>query len=110
MLKTVLVNAIQCHKNYGSLTAVNKFFFQNYLLFLVEIEYHRPHIEGTTLFRIIIVQRLNSIKSRRNCSMSEKPGECTIEACDILDFMASVIGLSVIHPGGFNATRELACM
>jgi SAM-dependent methyltransferase len=40
--------------------------------------------------------------------MSEKPCECTIEACDIFDFMASYVGLSVIHPGGFNATRELA--
>ncbi|UCD95812.1 MAG: class I SAM-dependent methyltransferase [Candidatus Bathyarchaeota archaeon] len=32
---------------------------------------------------------------------------CSIEQCDIFDFMANHVGLTVIHPGGFNATREL---
>ena len=34
--------------------------------------------------------------------------ECTIEDCDIFDFMAKYVGLSVLHPGGFNATKKLA--
>jgi len=33
---------------------------------------------------------------------------CTIEGCDIFDFMAKHVGLTVIHPGGFEATRRLA--
>ena len=34
--------------------------------------------------------------------------ECTIEKCDIFDFMAKYVGLSVLHPGGFSATERLA--
>lgn len=34
--------------------------------------------------------------------------QCTIENCDIFDFMANHVGLTVIHPGGYNATRMLA--
>jgi len=37
-----------------------------------------------------------------------KSEECTIEKCDIFDFMAQHVGLSVLHPGGFEATSELA--
>lgn len=33
---------------------------------------------------------------------------CTIEDCDIFDFMAEYVGLSVLHPGGFQATMKLA--
>lgn len=33
---------------------------------------------------------------------------CTIEKCDIFDFMAKYVGLSVLHPGGFRATKKLA--
>ncbi|GAI33601.1 unnamed protein product, partial [marine sediment metagenome] len=33
---------------------------------------------------------------------------CTIEKCDIFDFMAQYVGMSVLHPGGFRATRTLA--
>lgn len=33
---------------------------------------------------------------------------CTIEGCDIFDFMAKHVGLTVIHPGGLKATRSLA--
>jgi len=40
--------------------------------------------------------------------MDEKKCECTIEACDIFDFMANSVGMTVIHPGGFDATRKLA--
>ena len=40
--------------------------------------------------------------------MNDKECECTIEGCDIFDFMARHVGLTVIHPGGFNATRKLA--
>jgi len=32
---------------------------------------------------------------------------CSIEQCDIFDFMANFVGLTVIHPGGFEATRRL---
>jgi ubiquinone/menaquinone biosynthesis C-methylase UbiE len=31
-----------------------------------------------------------------------------IEKCDILEFMANVVGLTVLHPGGFKGTNELA--
>jgi len=34
--------------------------------------------------------------------MIEKQYECTIEACDIFDFMANHVGMTVIHPGGFD--------
>ena len=34
--------------------------------------------------------------------------ECTVERCDIFDFMALHVGLTVIHPGGLKATRALA--
>jgi len=37
-----------------------------------------------------------------SCACSE-----TISKCDIFDFMAKHIGMSVIHPGGFKSTREL---
>jgi len=40
--------------------------------------------------------------------MNEKECECTIEGCDIFDFMAIHVGLTVIHPGGFKATQKLA--
>lgn len=33
--------------------------------------------------------------------------KCSIEQCDIFDFMANFVGLTVIHPGGFEATRKL---
>ena len=32
---------------------------------------------------------------------------CSIEQYDIFDFMANHVGLTVIHPGGFDATRKL---
>lgn len=31
----------------------------------------------------------------------------SISKCDIFDFMATYVGLTVIHPGGFNATGKL---
>jgi SAM-dependent methyltransferase len=40
--------------------------------------------------------------------MNEKQRECRIETCDIFDFMARHVGMTVIHPGGFDATRRLA--
>ena len=40
--------------------------------------------------------------------MNEIRCECTIEACDIFDFMARYVGLTVIHPGGLKATQDLA--
>ncbi len=39
---------------------------------------------------------------------SAEMNECTIEDCDIFDFMAKYVGLSVLHPGGFAATQKLA--
>lgn len=32
---------------------------------------------------------------------------CSISKCDIFDFMAQYVGLTVIHPGGLKATRTL---
>lgn len=34
--------------------------------------------------------------------------KCSIEECDIFDFMANIVGMSVLHPGGFSATNRLA--
>ena len=36
--------------------------------------------------------------------------KCSTETCDIFDFMANTVGLTVLHPGGFKATRELAAL
>jgi ubiquinone/menaquinone biosynthesis C-methylase UbiE len=33
---------------------------------------------------------------------------CTIETCDLFDFMAKYVGLSVLHPGGLKATEKMA--
>ena len=33
--------------------------------------------------------------------------KCFTEQCDIFDFMANIVGMTVIHPGGLKATREL---
>jgi ubiquinone/menaquinone biosynthesis C-methylase UbiE len=33
---------------------------------------------------------------------------CQIDRCDIFDFMAQHVGLTVIHPGGLSATSALA--
>lgn len=33
--------------------------------------------------------------------------KCLIEKCDIFDFMAQHVGLSVLRPGGFKATDTL---
>jgi arsenite methyltransferase len=36
------------------------------------------------------------------------PDQCTtVSKCDIFDFMAKYVGMTVIHPGGFAATRKL---
>ena len=40
--------------------------------------------------------------------MADKKCECTVEKCDIFDFMALHVGLTVIHPGGLKATAALA--
>ncbi|UCH89006.1 MAG: class I SAM-dependent methyltransferase, partial [Thermoplasmata archaeon] len=34
--------------------------------------------------------------------------KCSIETCDLFDFMANYVGLSVLHPGGLKATEVLA--
>jgi hypothetical protein len=34
--------------------------------------------------------------------MNEKQYECTIEARDIFNFIANNVGMTVIHPGGFE--------
>ena len=38
-----------------------------------------------------------------NCECKDS----SIEKCDIFDFMAKYVGLSVLHPGGFNSTNRL---
>lgn len=40
--------------------------------------------------------------------MSENECACTAERCDIFEFMAVHVGMTVIHPGGLAATRRLA--
>ena len=40
--------------------------------------------------------------------MSECAENCgSISRCDIFDFMARYVGMTVIHPGGYNATSQL---
>lgn len=42
---------------------------------------------------------------------SKETGKCCvvdIEECDIFDFMANVVGKTVLHPGGYRATNRLA--
>jgi ubiquinone/menaquinone biosynthesis C-methylase UbiE len=40
--------------------------------------------------------------------MAKCTPECgSVSKCDIFDFMAKFVGLSVIHPGGYEATRQL---
>ncbi len=34
--------------------------------------------------------------------------KCDLETCDIFDFMARHVGMTVVHPGGFDATDRLA--
>jgi len=42
--------------------------------------------------------------AEKTCTEDTK---CSIEQCDIFDFMANHVGLTVIHPGGFEATHKL---
>lgn len=40
--------------------------------------------------------------------MGECASDCkSISKCDIFDFMAKFVGLTVVHPGGYDATRQL---
>lgn len=40
--------------------------------------------------------------------MAECVADCkAISKCDIFDFMAKYVGLTIVHPGGFDATRQL---
>jgi arsenite methyltransferase len=41
-------------------------------------------------------------------SMPDPKCDCSVEKCDIFDFMALHVGLTVIHPGGLKATADLA--
>ncbi|SCZ02348.1 class I SAM-dependent methyltransferase [Alkaliphilus peptidifermentans] len=37
-----------------------------------------------------------------------RPDECcTVEKCDIFEFMTKHVGMTILHPGGFHATRRL---
>lgn len=55
---------------------------------------------------------MTNLKNNTNkcCSTNNTDTNCTvdIEQCDIFHFMANVAGLTVLHPGGFKATDELA--
>ena len=40
--------------------------------------------------------------------MAECVADCkSISKCDIFDFMAKFVGLTIVHPGGYDATRQL---
>jgi len=43
------------------------------------------------------------ITKKNNCTCEDE----SIEKCDIFDFMAKYVGLSVLHPGGFASTNIL---
>jgi ubiquinone/menaquinone biosynthesis C-methylase UbiE len=41
-------------------------------------------------------------------NMAECVGDCNlVSKCDIFDFMARFVGLTIVHPGGYNATQQL---
>ena len=41
--------------------------------------------------------------------MNECKNDCnSVSKCDIFDFMAKYVGLTVIHPGGLKVTKQLA--
>jgi len=42
----------------------------------------------------------------RNKTMQDS--KCSVEQCDIFDFMANYVGMTVLHPGGLLATNKLA--
>lgn len=42
-----------------------------------------------------------------SCECTNEAERCSAEKCDIFDFMARHVGMTVIHPGGFKATRKL---
>jgi ubiquinone/menaquinone biosynthesis C-methylase UbiE len=50
---------------------------------------------------------LDSKKQEESSMPDEKRGR-TVETCDVFDFMAVHLGLSVLHPGGLAATAALA--
>jgi methylmalonyl-CoA mutase cobalamin-binding subunit len=39
--------------------------------------------------------------------MGKECKDCSIARCDIFEFMAKYVGMTVIHPGGMKATKEL---
>ncbi len=43
---------------------------------------------------------MNSAECKNDC--------CSVAKCDIFDFMAKYVGLTIIHPGGLKATQKLA--
>lgn len=45
------------------------------------------------------------MKEEQKCISNDS---CIIEKCDIFDFMAKHVGMTVIHPGGFMATERLS--
>ena len=47
-------------------------------------------------------------KKKKGNSMPDQRCGCAVDKCDIFDFMASHVGLTVIHPGGLKATAALA--
>lgn len=49
-----------------------------------------------------------SKEEKEEIMSSDRMSEVAIEKCDIFDFMVDHVGLSVLHPGGFAATEELA--
>ena len=42
-------------------------------------------------------------QNRNDCGRER----CSISRCDLFDFMAKYVGLTVIHPGGLKATQKL---
>jgi ubiquinone/menaquinone biosynthesis C-methylase UbiE len=48
------------------------------------------------------------VLARKGWIVDDAQCGCPIESCDIFDFMARHVGMTVIHPGGLDATRRLA--
>lgn len=66
---------------------------------------NQPRIFQSFIFRTIPVYLFITMPESCECTSEEE--RCSTEKCDIFDFMARHVGMTVIHPGGFKATRML---
>jgi ubiquinone/menaquinone biosynthesis C-methylase UbiE len=57
---------------------------------------------------MLIITKKETLKMK---NLKDKTNKCCtidIEKCDAFDFMANIIGLPILHPGGLKSTEEMA--